>query len=150
MIDELLDYLKEGLYGYEGLEGRIATSYDGGLTGYYSPNITKEELDATDELLAVLNISALNTRVLKQKGSEKLKVLVMCANHQPVKVHHYTKGDKTYLVEVHYGHLSNIMKKVAENLNAAIPYAANLNQKNMLKAYVEHFYSGSVDTHKDS
>jgi hypothetical protein len=66
VIDELFNYTKQGLYAYEGLQARLGFSYDGGLTGYYSPNLSRDELDATDELLQIINISPLNTRVVKQ------------------------------------------------------------------------------------
>lgn len=68
-MDELFSYSRHGLYAFEGLQGRLGFAYDGGLTGYYSPNITKDELDATDKLLEILNISPLNTRVVKELGS---------------------------------------------------------------------------------
>ena len=54
---------------------------------------------------------------------------------------------------------SDIMAQVVSNLEKAYYYAANDNERNMVKAYVEHFKYGeyfpfvnpySIEKHKDS
>eukprot|EP01112_Ceratiomyxa_fruticulosa_P003897 TRINITY_DN1420_c0_g1_i1.p1 TRINITY_DN1420_c0_g1~~TRINITY_DN1420_c0_g1_i1.p1 ORF type:complete len:449 (+),score=97.92 TRINITY_DN1420_c0_g1_i1:972-2318(+) len=42
------------------------------------------------------------------------------------------------------------MRGVADNLEHAIKYAANENQRHMLQKYVEHFRFGSINDHKDA
>lgn len=53
-------------------------------------------------------------------------------------------------LQVHYGDFSEYMTEVAKNIKAAIPFAANENQKAMLKHYFQSFESGSIDEHKES
>jgi len=50
-----------------------------GSTGYYSGNLTKEEITEVDDLLKVLNIDTLNTRVMKL-GENHYSVLVASVN----------------------------------------------------------------------
>lgn len=75
-MDELWLYVKDCIYKTDEKWGKIGL--EKGLTGYYSPNITKDELDVIDEFLEIVNISALNTRVIKVDGI--FKVLIASAN----------------------------------------------------------------------
>ena len=53
-------------------------------------------------------------------------------------------------MEIHFGHLASFMKAVSENLTEALKYAANKNQENMIKAYINHVNIGDMELHKDS
>lgn len=50
-MDELVAYVEGAIYKYDGIYGKIGLASEGGLNGYYSPNLSKEELDTVDELL---------------------------------------------------------------------------------------------------
>ena len=50
-MDELLAYVEVAIYKYEGIYGRLGLAHEDGLTGYYSPNLLREEIDTVDELL---------------------------------------------------------------------------------------------------
>ena len=86
----------------------------------------------------------MNTRIFHENNT--IKVYICSANLKPVEIHNY----KDNIFEIHYGHLSSFIKSVSENLSEALKYAANKNQENMLKAYIEHFNNGDVEKHKDS
>jgi dipeptidyl-peptidase-3 len=42
------------------------------------------------------------------------------------------------------------MQKLVENLQKALPNAANENQSKMVQKYIDSFQNGSIDDHKDS
>mgnify|MGYP000972489925 CR=1 FL=1 len=60
-----------------------------GVTGYYSNNLTEEEVDLADELLSVLNVSELNTHIYKKPDSTI--VIKVCSVNQKTTVHSYKK-----------------------------------------------------------
>ena len=51
---------------------------------------------------------------------------------------------------ISYGDFMDDMKFVAENLQKAVEFAANENQRKMLEAYVDSFETGSIEAHKES
>lgn len=65
IMDELYEYSKEGIFSYQGKFERIDFPPVVGLSGYYSPNLTREEIDFVDEFLDSISLSQLNTRIIK-------------------------------------------------------------------------------------
>ncbi len=65
IMDELYEYSKEGIFSYQGKFERIDFPPVVGLSGYYSPNLTREEIDFVDEFLDSISLSPLNTRIIK-------------------------------------------------------------------------------------
>lgn len=65
------------------------------------------------------------------------------------KTESHTLEDGTSLTFI-YGDFYEQMTKVAENIKASIPVAANNNQENMLKSYHDSFASGSIEEHMES
>jgi dipeptidyl-peptidase-3 len=53
-------------------------------------------------------------------------------------------------LHVKYGDFSEYMAEIAKNIKAATPFAANENQKEMLKNYFDSFETGSINAHKES
>ena len=60
----------------------------------------------------------------------------------------YEKG--TDNVKVTAADFSDIMKKTVENIEKAREFAADDNQSEMLKNYIEHFKYGDIEMHKES
>lgn len=58
-----------------------------------------------------------------------------------------TEGNITY--QVTKGDYSPIMGKVAQDLEAAIEFAANETESNMLLSYISSFKTGSLQDHKN-
>ncbi|EGC29783.1 hypothetical protein DICPUDRAFT_58624 [Dictyostelium purpureum] len=116
-----------------------------GISTYYSPNITKVEIEKVQKFLDSIHLSPYNTRLFKV-SENNYNVLVASVNTIPVKSHQY----EGYTINIVYGDWSKDLARVADNMRKAIPYAANDNQVNMLKKYVEHFEDGSIEVFKDS
>ncbi|ORZ10408.1 dipeptidyl peptidase III [Absidia repens] len=117
---------------------------DGHLSGYYSDNVTKDDIIRVQSYLETVSIDPLNTRLFKvDKGFE----LWIASSEQKTESH--TLYDGTQLTFV-YGDFYKQMAKVAENIRCSIPVAANSNQENMLKSYYDSFKSGSIEEHMES
>lgn len=56
---------------------------------------------------------------------------------------------KNAYFQVTRGDYSPLLSLACNNLSEAIKYAANDNEKNMLKHYVNSFKEGSLDEHKE-
>jgi dipeptidyl-peptidase-3 len=57
---------------------------------------------------------------------------------------------KNGVFDVQFGEFSAYLKEVNANLEMAMRFAANDNQKKMLQLYMNHFKTGNMSTHKDS
>ncbi|KAJ3053506.1 hypothetical protein HK097_004145 [Rhizophlyctis rosea] len=120
---------------------------EGHITGYYSPNIGKQDVALVQSFLEKNNISPLNTRLFKSDSDGSYEVKIASAQiSQPPKEYSW-EGHK---IVVTYGDFSEDMKSVAENLKKAGEFAANENQRKMMEAYVESFETGSIEAHKES
>jgi hypothetical protein len=52
--------------------------------------------------------------------------------------------------EIKFGEFSAYLKSMNYYLERAVQYAANDNQRDMVRLYIEHYNTGSIETHKDS
>ncbi|CAO3672399.1 unnamed protein product [Umbelopsis ramanniana] len=118
---------------------------DGHVSGYYSSNITKADIKLVQDYCEKIPLDPLNTRLFKDDQGYQLRIASAVAKDPEV----HTLPDGASL-QVHYGDFSEYMTEVAKNIKAAIPFAANENQKAMLKHYFQSFESGSIDEHKES
>lgn len=115
------------------------------MSGYYSSNLTKDEIKELSEFTAILNLSELNTRVIKT-GEKEFSILVASANTSKPETRIYKENK----IKIVYGDFAPFLRRTANYLIKALPYAGNLNQKNMLKSYIDHFLKGDIEKHKES
>jgi len=145
MIFSLWNKIKKFIYELSGTF-KVIGLYPNGLTGFYSHYISKDEIILVDEFLQnEIKISPLNTRIGKINENE-YAVLIASSNKLENKSHEY-KGKKINIV---YGDYSLILEKISSYFEKALAYAANENQKDMIKLYIEHFKNGDIEVHKDS
>lgn len=143
-FEEILDSALLEIYEHRPPYYEIAFSDNGGASSYYSYNISSEDAEFVKQFLQEINISPLNTRVIKI--NPKYYNILFCSQQSVVKKFDY----KGVTIELIYGDFAPFMTKVVENLKLCGNFAANEHQKNMIQKYVEHFESGDVNLHKDS
>ena len=94
-----------------------------GVTGYFSRNMTKEDLALTKEFLDDQKIDILNTRVFK-KDDGKFVVTVGSIKSDHSKKDVEFKGTK---FDVNYGEFSPYLEECNLYLSEALKYCANEN-----------------------
>jgi len=117
-------------------------------TTYFSKNCTKADSDLVNTFLKDKKFEAYMTRCFKTTGSDgKVEYEIRSASENISKgnTEEYKGARFTFTT----GDYSKLMGMAANELEKAIPHAANDNQKNMLKAYVQSFRTGSLDEHKN-
>ena len=118
--------------------------HEGGVTAYFSSNMTQEDLALVKEFLADAKLNPLNTRAFKQESTK----FVITVGSVEEKKEEFTFKDCVFTV--HWGEFSPYLREVTYYLQKAKDYAANDLQKEMLDHYIRHFQSGSVEEHKDA
>ena len=119
---------------------------EGHVSGYYSDNISKADVEKVQGILEKNGISALNTRLFKNSNDGSYNVIIASAKKEPSKTF---QVDNTTVI-ITYGDFENQMKSAAQNINEAVKYAANENESNMCLEYEKSFATGSIDSHRES
>ena len=145
LIEQIMESIKLQIFDYSGKYKKIGVPNEDGFSGYYSSNLKKSEIEQISKFFKIINLSEMNTRIIKIDKNDYL-LLVASANLKPTQTHVF-EGMKLKIV---YGDFSAFLRRIVVSLNKALPFTANLNQKNMLKAYIDHFASGDIEKHKDS
>ncbi|EGR33365.1 hypothetical protein IMG5_055080 [Ichthyophthirius multifiliis] len=144
LITNIYNEIKPYLYEHTKNLKRIGLPPNEGSTGYYSSNLCNEEIEIIDELLQILNISSLNTRIVKF-CENKYAVLVASVNQQKIS-HIYKKKQ----IDILFGDFSPLIRRITQSLEKSLPFVANKTQEKMVKKYIEHFNIGNIDIHKES
>jgi dipeptidyl-peptidase-3 len=114
-----------------------------GTSSYYSPDITKEEIDAVDAFLTSKGMECWNTRVWKS-GDQHYTVRIPCS----VQSTETFKTAAGLTIDIARGDFAAQFSAVVNELQQARQYAANDVQREMLDAYVKHFENGDINDHK--
>ncbi|KAI8092459.1 dipeptidyl peptidase III [Halteromyces radiatus] len=141
----LFNQAKDEIYNVEPVtRNLLGYPDDGQLSGYYSDNITKDDIKAVQTYLEKINIDPLNTRLFKTDNGYDLAI---ASSDFKSETHILENGTPLTLK---YGDFHEQMTKVAENIQSSIPVAANDNQRNMLNSYYDSFKTGSIEDHMES
>ena len=138
------------VFSYEAPYTQINFPHAGGITAYFSRNMTAEDLALCQEFLQSADavgkgLDILNTRVFKRSEAEFL--LTVGSVRTDGNCTMSFKG-KTFVVE--YGEFVDYIREMNAWLAKALPYVANETQHTMLQKYIESFETGSIPAHKDS
>ena len=122
-----------------------------GVTSYYSADVTKREAEAVQAVLDRHHLNSCNTRCAKTRAATATAPAVyrvVLASAEKGQEGPVTYTEDGIVVEVVRGDFATYMARVAANLEKAAEYAATDTEREMLREYVAHFRSGSVDEHK--
>lgn len=118
-----------------------------GITTYYSPNMTKEEVDTIDRFMMKNKMEPWNTRVEKKGGDPTVYVIKVASCNSSIAANcHQFEG---LLISVIEGDHSNYLKNVVSNLEEVVKYAKGY-QVDMINHYIHHFKYGLIEDHKKS
>ncbi|KAI8059338.1 peptidase family M49 [Gongronella butleri] len=118
---------------------------DGHVSGYYSANITKDDIKTIQAFLEKINVDPLNTRLFKQ--DDGAYELLVASTDKKTESHALDNGAT---LTIRYGDFAAELTKVNEHIHQAKAAAANGNQSKMLHAYHDSFKTGSVEDHMES
>ncbi|KAK9479712.1 peptidase family M49-domain-containing protein [Lipomyces japonicus] len=131
----------------------------GHVTSYYFGSVTKKEIDAIHDAVG-RKILPENTRLSKDADGNLTLLIASHVDNDGAKAAYGenvlpTEFDVPALgdgvkVLVKYGDHARELGLIANSLEKAIEYAENANQTEMLKAYVDSFRNGSLQSHKES
>jgi len=140
VIDTMWPQVKMEIYQIDKPYTQLNYPDEGGVTGYFSLNMTKDDLKLVKEFLDSEKVDVLNTRAFKENG--KFIVTVGSIKTDLTKKDIEFKGQKFDLV---YGEFSAYLKECNNYLKEALKYVANDAQKLMVEKYIEHYESGSIE-----
>ena len=135
------------VFTYEKPMLQLGFPHDGGVTAYFSRNMTKEDLELVSEFLVSEKIDILNTRAFKSEEDENHYVITV-GSIETAPSRTVSFKDKQF--DVKYGEFAEFLTTMNKYLERAKEYAANPGQVAMIDKYIEHYKTGDIETHKDS
>lgn len=139
----------EEIYGTDPIaHNLLGFPEDGHVSGYYSDNVTCDDIQLVHEFLQKEKINPLNTRLFKDDTTGDFRLAIAAAEErEPRKFYALSNGSR---IQVSYNDFQGQMIKIARAIQDATPYAANEIQEKMLAAYFTSYTTGSIEAHKDS
>ena len=110
-FNEIYPQIKNEIFAYEKPYTSIGFPEEGGVTGYFSRNINKEDLKVIKEFSEEQKIDILNTRAFKE--GEKFIVTVASIETKNSKKNIDFKGKK---FDIEYGEFSEYLKETVASL----------------------------------
>ncbi|CAG9115450.1 unnamed protein product [Plutella xylostella] len=126
---------------------------DKGVTTYFSSNVTKEDSDLVNDWMKGKRMEAYICRTFKTVAEDGLPLFTIhlaSAEKKPKPGLTMEKEKfKNAYFQVTRGDYSPLLELVNQNLEKAVTYAANDNERNMLKHYINSFKDGDLEEHKE-
>lgn len=107
---------------------------EGGVTGYFSRSMTKEDLALVKEFLIEHKVDILTTRAFKEDG--KYIITAGSISQEGSKTNVEFQG-QTF--DIRYGDFAPYLEECNRYLKEALKYCANEIQEEMLQKYIAHF-----------
>ncbi|XP_022118973.2 dipeptidyl peptidase 3 isoform X1 [Pieris rapae] len=124
-----------------------------GVTTYFSSNCTEEDSNLVNDWMKTKLIEAYVCRTFKTMAEDGLPLYTIhLASVESTPKAGLTMEKEKYknaYFQVTRGDYSPLLKLASENLTKAVDYAANDNEKNMLRHYVNSFNEGDLNEHKE-
>ncbi|KAM4066812.1 peptidase family M49 domain-containing protein [Hirsutella rhossiliensis] len=116
---------------------------------YPGNNITEKEVAMVSKVLEQNSIFPENTRIRKAENGSDFEVLLASVRSGNI-VQAFPLPDGKGSVKLVRGDHSSELERICAELSEAIKYAANDRQRDVLRAYVESFQTGSLDAYRTS
>ena len=110
-FNEIFPQIKKEIFEYGKPYTSIGFPEEGGITGYFSRNLNKEELKLIKEFLENQKVDILNTRAFKE--GDKYIITVGSIETKNSKKNILYKGKK---FDIEYGEFAEYLKEVTANL----------------------------------
>ncbi|XP_014363567.2 dipeptidyl peptidase 3 [Papilio machaon] len=124
-----------------------------GVTTYFSSNCTEEDSNLVNDWMKTKRIEAYICRTFKTTADDRLPLYTIhLASVESSPKPPLTMDKELYknaYFQVTRGDYSPLLKLASDNLGKAQEYAANDNEKNMLKHYINSFNEGDLNEHKE-
>ncbi|XP_077293457.1 dipeptidyl peptidase 3 isoform X2 [Arctopsyche grandis] len=123
-----------------------------GISTYFSENCTMEDANLVAKWMRTKKMEAYISRTCKtfENGTPLYSIVLASVDKDPMPP--ITIEKESYdgaLFQVVRGDYSPLLALVNQNLEQAIQYVANDNEKNMIKHYINSFQRGDLDEHKN-
>ena len=148
-VDRIWSKIADLVYDDSPSTASLGFRDEGGVSSYYSQNVTKADAELVKRFLTEKNITDLHVNSRLWKVNDELVVKVASELGQVLQ----WAGDYEFegrKVKIVNGDYHCFMSRIVENLTRALPYAANATQEAMLVRYIKHFLTGDIDEHKHS
>ncbi|XP_045513098.1 dipeptidyl peptidase 3 isoform X2 [Pieris brassicae] len=124
-----------------------------GVTTYFSSNCTEEDSNLVNDWMKTKLIEAYVCRTFKTVAEDGLPLytihLASVESSPKAGLTMEKEKYKNAYFQVTRGDYSPLLKLASENLTKAVDFAANDNEKNMLRHYVNSFNEGDLNEHKE-
>lgn len=145
---ELFNQSKNEIFSVEPVaRNLLGFPQEGHVSGYYTDNVTNDDIKLVQEFLEKERIDPLNTRLFKDENGDFKLVVAAAEEEFEEKSHVLDNGSK---ITISFTDFQQPLKKVAQAIHDAISYTANETQKNMLESYHTTFRNGSIQAYVDS
>ena len=129
-VDRLFPLIDIEVYALEKPFTSLGFPSEGGVTAYFSPSMTAEDLTLIREFFTSTKLSPLNTRAFKISEGN---FVITVGSINKSKASHEFKGAK---ISVEHGEFAPFLEEVTYYLTKAREYAANENQRDMITLYI--------------
>jgi dipeptidyl-peptidase-3 len=118
LLERLYPEIETEIFSSEKPYATLTFPHEGGITGYFSRNMTSDDLKLVRDFLKSEGIDALNTRVFKRENMFEVTV-----GSVQIKTEAYLFNEIKF--EVRFGEFAPYLAEMNLNLKRAIEYAAN-------------------------
>ena len=138
-LDRFQDKVAVEVFAYDAPYTQINFPHEGGITAYFSRNMTQADLNLTQEFLlspeaVAKGLDILNTRTFKKDENQFLLTVGSISTEQNCTMEFQ---GKTF--EVQFGEFASYLAEMNSYLQKALPYVANDTQRTMVEKYIESY-----------
>jgi len=145
-LEKLWEMVKGPMYSLTDQQKQLGLGKKG-VTKYFTPNCDTSDSELVNRFMKTKNLEGYINRVIKTEDAGKIVYEIRHAGVEDKEL--YREEFESCMFKVTTGDYNELLEKVCENLELAVKYASNNDEREMLVEYVKSFREGSLDRHKD-